>query len=176
MHERLEDEMQQMDERELDAPTLVAAVHLDDPISTLDLQPLVVVSPSATINEALALLRSNNVGCLLVEEDNRLKGIFTERDLIRRVAGRGLHYDKETVGKYMTHDPETLRMEDPIAFALNHMYDRGYRHVPIVDRKKKLVGFVSIRDIVNHLAAYYQQEILNLPPKPVRRTTKREGG
>ena len=47
---------------------------------------------------------------------------------------------------------------------------------PIVDQGKKALGFVSIRDIVNHLATFYRKEILNVPPKPVRSVSDREGG
>ena len=76
----------------------------------------------------------------------------------------------------MTPNPDTLRPEDSLAHALNHMYVRGYRHVPIVDASKKPVGFVSIRDVVNHLSVFFQKEILNVPPKPVRSMADREGG
>ena len=76
----------------------------------------------------------------------------------------------------MTPKPDTLRMDDSIAHALNHMYDRGYRHIPIVDSNRKAIGFVSIRDIVNHLATFYRKQILNVPPKPVRSVSDREGG
>ena len=176
MHEELDDEFQQMDEREVEAPTLVEAVHLDDSISTLSLQPLTVVKPSTTLREAIQLMDKNNVGCLLIEEGGRLVGIFTERDVIRRVVGKGFDHGKTTVGEHMTGDPDTLRTEDPIAFALNRMFEQGYRHIPVVDASHKPAAFVSIRDIVNHLAAYYQKEILNLPPRPVRRIDHREGG
>ena len=176
MYEALDDEFQQMDEREEEAAALVEAVHLDDPISTLVLQPLAIVHPSSTMEEALKLLVENNVGCLLVEEGGHLVGIFTERDMIRRVVGKGLDYRKATIGEYMTPKPDSLRMGDRIAHALNHMYDRGYRHVPIVDSHKKPVAFVSIRDIVNHLATFYAKEILNVPPSPTRKVAHREGG
>lgn len=176
MHEGLDDELQQMEEREQDAPALVAAVHLDDPIRSLDLQPLVVVNPSTTLSEAVSLLDHHNVGCLLVEHNGVLEGIFTERDVIRRVVGKGYDHSNITIGDYMTREPDTLQSDDPIAFALNFMFEHGYRHVPIVDEGKKPVAFISIRDIVNHLAAYYQKEILNLPPRPVRKGDSREGG
>ncbi|UCH09690.1 MAG: CBS domain-containing protein [Fidelibacterota bacterium] len=176
MYDSLDDELQQMEEREHGAPALVAAVHLDDPISSLDLQPLCVVEPQTTMQEAIASLDRNNVGCLLVREGDRLVGIFTERDIIRRVAGKGLDHEKITVGEHMTPDPDTLQMDDPIAFALNRMVEHGYRHVPIVDDQKRPLGFVSIRDIVNHLATYYKKEIMNLPPRPVRKGDHREGG
>ena len=172
----LDDELQQMDEREQETPELVEAVHLDDPLSSLKLQHLELVKPTTTIKEAIDLLSRYNIGCLLVEEEGRLVGVLTERDIIRRVVGKGLNHAEVTVAEYMTKNPDTLRREDPIAFALNRMYERGYRHVPLVDSVGRATGFVSIRDIVNHLAAYYQKEILNLPPRPVRTAHPREGG
>ncbi len=176
MLEGFDDELQQMDEREEDTPTLVAAVHLDDPLSALELQPLTLVNRGTPIKDVVALMMKHHVGCVLVEDNGRLAGILTERDLIRRVMGRGLDHSKATAGEHMTANPEFLRMDDSIAHALNHMYDRGYRHVPIVGDKRKPEGFVSMRDIVNHLAAFYQKEILNLPPRPVREASEREGG
>ncbi|MCK4579579.1 MAG: CBS domain-containing protein, partial [Candidatus Marinimicrobia bacterium] len=149
---------------------------LDDPLSSLDLQPLTVVKKTTTIKDAVGLMMKNKVGCVLVTESGKLVGILTERDLIRRVMGRGLDHSAETTGSHMTGHPEYLRMEDSVAHALNHMYDRGYRHVPIVDEDKKPEGFVSMRDIVYHLAAFYEKDILNLPPRPVRKASAREGG
>lgn len=176
MSEGLDDELQQMDEREQDAPELVEAVQLDDPISSLKMQQLSLVQPETPMTAALDQLNNDNVGCLLVEEKGKLVGIFTERDVLRRVVNRGLDYSKAVVGDYMTPKPDTLRMEDSIAHALNHMYDRGYRHIPIIDASRKPVGFVSIRDVVNHLALFFKKEILNVPPKPVRSMADREGG
>lgn len=176
MFEELDDELQQMDEREQDAPELAAAVHLDDPISVLQLQELSLVHPDTVMNTALDILNEKNIGCLLVEENDQLVGIFTERDVLRRVVNRGLDYTKALVGEYMTPKPDTLRMGDSVAHALNHMYDRGYRHIPIIDKNNKALGFISIRDIVNHLATFYRKEILNVPPKPVRTMSDREGG
>ena len=176
MDEGLDDEMQQMEEREQDAPELAEAVNLDDPLSSLKMQSLALVHPDTPMTDALDVLNQRNAGCLLVEEGGKLVGIFTERDVIRRVVNRSLDYTKATVGEFMTPNPDTLRMDDHIAHALNHMYDRGYRHVPIVDANRKPVGFVSIRDIVNHLAVFFRKEILNVPPKPVRSMSDREGG
>lgn len=176
MDNGFDDELQQMDEREQEAPELVQAVHLDDPISSLELQPLTVAAPDTTLVEAVKLMETNRVGCILVVEDEKLIGILTERDIIRKATGRGLHFSDLSIGDYMTHNPTCLRMDDPIAFALNRIYDRGYRHIPIVNDQGKALAFISSRDIINHLAAYYQSEILNLPPQPVRDVADREGG
>ncbi|MFC1481004.1 CBS domain-containing protein [Candidatus Neomarinimicrobiota bacterium] len=176
MSEGFDDELQQMDEREQDAPTLVQAVHLDDPISSLELQPLTVAAPDASLVDAVKLMETNSVGCILVEENGKLIGILTERDIIRKATGRGLHFPDLKISDYMTRKPTCLRMGDPIAFALNRIYDRGYRHIPIIDKKGKALAFVSSRDIINHLAVYYRNEIQNLPPRPIRGASDREGG
>ena len=75
----------------------------------------------------------------------------------------------------MTHDPEILHHDDSIAFALNKMTDGGFRHVPIVHSKSKDFFVISMQDIINSIGDYYFDEILNLPPKPLRSTSQREG-
>jgi len=112
-----------------------------------------------------------------VTEHGTLSGIFTERDVIMKLAGKGFDYSKEVVNNYMTKSPDVLRSDDRIAFALNRMTEGGYRHVPIVDSKGKPVGLVGILDIIKDLAVYYSDEVLNLPPEPQRGAQKRpEGG
>jgi hypothetical protein len=56
------------------------------------------------------------------------------------------------------------------------MVDGGFRNIPIVDEKRKPIGQVSILDVVNHLGQYFHDEILNLPPEPLRKQNRREGG
>ena len=76
----------------------------------------------------------------------------------------------------MTKNPHTLRMEDPVSFALNMMVDGGFRHIPIVDKKNYPKGMICILDIVEHLGNVFYEEIMNLPPKPMRKQKKQEGG
>ena len=76
----------------------------------------------------------------------------------------------------MTQRPDALFLTDPIAYALNRMAAGGYRHVPLIDENHRPVGFLSVRDIVDHMADYYSDEILNLPPSPHARQLSAEGG
>ena len=76
----------------------------------------------------------------------------------------------------MTYFPESLRNSDSIAFALNRMTEGGYRHIPIVNSRGKPVGLIGILDIVSHLAEYFSQDVLNLPPLPIRKQKQAEGG
>ena len=177
MFDALDEEQRLMDERMEESPRIEKAVSLDDPIGSLELQPLTVAKTTTTVNEALAMMAENDVGCALVtDEDGKLVGIFTERDLIRRACGKCPTLDKIKLDKVMTSDPTSLQSEDTLAFALNRMCEQGYRHVPIVDQDEKPSAFVSMRDIVHHLGCFYRKEVWNLPPEPVHRMRRREAG
>ena len=93
-----------------------------------------------------------------------------------KVLGKRLNFQTEIVKTFMTKNPFRLRMNDPLAYALNLMVDGGFRHVPIVDDKDRTVGLISMQDVVNHLANFFYDEVMNLPPKPLRIQTQREGG
>ena len=178
MSDYLDDEFRQMNEREFeDKLEMKEAVSINDPIRTLQLQKMVLVERGTTIEKVIKMLQSNGVACVLVVDNGVLTGIFTERDVIKKLIGTNVDITKEIVDDYMTPNPDTLRMDDPIAFALNRMYDGGYRHVPIVDADNHPVAIVSVLDIISHLAVYYSDEVLNLPPNPARKAQKRrEGG
>ena len=105
-----------------------------------------------------------------------MSGIFTERDILLKVLGKKLDFEKEIVKDFMTKTPQVLLPTDPVSFALNKMVDGGFRNIPIVDEKRKPIGQVSILDVVNHLGQFFHEEILNLPPEPLRKQNRREGG
>jgi CBS domain-containing protein len=69
----------------------------------------------------------------------------------------------------MTSDPETLRPDDRIAWALNLMHMGGYRHVPLTDEAGRPVGVVSVKDIVDFIVDLFPAAVLNLPPDPHRK-------
>src|SRR5262245_14843974 len=72
------------------------------PISHLQPRPALSLAPSATVAEAVRLMNEEKVGALLVVDDQKLVGIFTERDVLRKIAGRGLDFTTISVGQYMT--------------------------------------------------------------------------
>jgi CBS domain-containing protein len=138
-------------------------------ISSLQLGPAVTVAPDATLLEVVECLQDRHIGCVLVQgADGRLSGIFTERDLLNRVAGKRLDWTSARVADYMTREPESLRPEDRIVWALNLMHVGGYRHVPLVDAENRPVGVVSIKDIVQFIVELFPAAVLNLPPDPRR--------
>jgi len=88
-----------------------------------------------------------------------------------------MNFEKEMVDDFMSPNPEYLKMEDSVAYALNKMVVGGFRHVPIVNNQKKSVGVVSLIDIVQQVAHTLGDRVLNLPPLPQRKGFDRpEGG
>jgi len=176
-HDPVDDELKQMDENadQLDHKIEVS-VTLGDPIRALKLQKSVIVDPGTSIAEVTDSMSRESVGCALVENNGKLVGIFTERDIMRKILGRGYDHQKVKVGDYMTPNPESLHLDDPIAFALNRMSVGGFRHVALVDRHEKPIGFVSVRDIVDYIIDFYDTTIFNLPPEPLREGWKSQEG
>ena len=139
---------------------------LHSPISVLEPRVPIVVEPQTTVLEAVTLMQTERVGCVLVARANKLKGIFTERDVLIQVIGRSVDAAKITVRKLMTANPEYLRPSDSIAYALNKMSVGGFRHVPLVDKRLVPVGVISVRDIVNYIVRFFPKSVLNLPTLP----------
>jgi CBS domain-containing protein len=103
------------------------------------------VSRSETLGEAVAVMAQNRIGSVLVMEDERLVGIFTERDTVRALS---LSHDaaRHEVGAWMTPDPTTVGPDVETDEALRTMLDNGFRHLPVVENGV-VVGMVSMRDV-----------------------------
>lgn len=136
------------------------------PLSELPPASPVTVDTPTSVLEAVHLMRERHIGCVLVVRGGKLKGIFTERDLVGRVIAAGLDPAKVPMRLAMTPKPECLRASDSIAFALNLMSLGGYRHIPLLDKAGAPVGVVSVKDIVAYLVGFFPQSVLNLPPRP----------
>jgi CBS domain-containing protein len=89
----------------------------------------------------------------MVVDGDRLLGIFSERDAMLRLNVDAAKMVDRPVSEVMTVNPATLRDRDKIAFALHRMNVGGFRHLPILDDGDKLVGVISIRDILRYLTA-----------------------
>ena len=122
-------------------------------VGALDPAPPLLVPQETKISEAIELLQQHKVGCVVVTDVmGRITGIFTERDMLRKVALKPIHPSKAAVSSVMTKEPQTATMTTTVAFALNMMSHGGYRHIPIVDDDNFPVGILSVKDIVDYLA------------------------
>lgn len=144
-------------------------------IRDLEPKPAGTLGEMATIRAAVELMLEQKLGAIIVERDGEPVGIFTERDLMRRVVAAGIDLDR-ALEEVMTPDPETLRLEDGIPYALNRMTVGGFRNVPIVDDEGSLVGIVSQREVVDYIVSLLPSHVINLPPVPDLEARHKHGG
>lgn len=111
--------------------------------------------------DVVELLQAERIGCLLLTDSSgKLSGIFTERDVLIKVAGKGLDVLERPVSEFMTPQPQVQPPETTIAYALNLMSLGGYRHLPVVDASGQPVGVVSVRDIVDFIVETMTNDLL----------------
>lgn len=135
------------------------------------------VRPETPLLEVVTLLKERGRGAVLIEDDTRLLiGIFTERDLMKRVDHDNHEWHGIEVGSVMTARPKTIKADEPVSTAIRRMRRGTFRHLPIVNNHGHAMGLVSIRDVLTHIAERYPQEFLNLPPDPQREASSRWGG
>ena len=108
-----------------------------------------VVSASTSVREAVDLLGDRKIGALPVVESGQIRGIFSERDLVRCVSDHGSDVLDWTVDRVMSSPVETVDTRTPILTALATMTQRRMRHLPVVE-DGKIRGIVSIGDLVKH--------------------------
>jgi CBS domain-containing protein len=136
-----------------------------DSVSRLNPTPPHRVEPGQSVAQAVALMREKKVGCLLVCQDDRVVGIFTERDLMRKVLAPGKPLTLP-VADFMTPDPVQVHRKEPIGAVIRRMEEGGYRHLPVVDDAGRPVGVLSVKRIVHYLVEHYSPTVCNQPPDP----------
>ena len=118
-------------------------------LNELGAPPPITVAPDTALDAVIARMHEAGVDCVLVMSDERLVGIFTDRDAVVKAAGKRL--SSFHVRDFMTPDPVVLRHDDPIAVAIHKMAVGGFRHIPIVEDGRP-TGVVTARDVFQHLA------------------------
>ncbi len=114
-----------------------------------------------TVRHAILTMTENDVGAVLVLEGERVHGIFTERDVLRRVALAGRPPESTRVHEVMTSRLVVLGPKSTVEDCMATMTRARVRHLPIVDGAR-LVGVVSIGDVVRHLSAEREMELAHL--------------
>jgi CBS domain-containing protein len=171
----IDDELKEMYEEGSGVPKALSSDTLKIPLKMVPVVPPIVVERGTSVLNAAKLMQKEHVGCVLVVEKGKLDGIFTERDILMKVVGSKSDLTKTKVEEVMTSSPEALQPDDVLAYALNYMRVGGYRHVPVVDEQERPVGVVSVKNVVDYLADFFPQDVLSLPPRPIRTTKEREG-
>ena len=111
-----------------------------------------------SVKTAARRMNDRNVGTLLVQDsESRPIGILTDRDLAVRVVGEGLDPTQTSVAEVMTKVPESVGEDTSIEVALTRMRAGPYRRLPVVDAEGKLVGLVSLDDILGLLTEEFNE-------------------
>ena len=124
-------------------------------ILTIKGHKVVRVVPDATITEAACVLAERRIGIIVVSDSaGQLRGVLSERDVVRAVGSHGNMAPTMRVEEFMSHDVVTCKPHTPAQEALKVMNERGFRHLP-VSEGGKVVGLISITDLHKHLLDQY---------------------
>ena len=121
-------------------------------------QELFSVEESQSVSDAARHMAELHVGAILVVRDGELRGVFSERDLMTRVVIAGLQPGATPVGQVMSTNICTIDESASLEEAMESMKTHGCRHLPVM-RDSKVVGFLSMRDLMNHELAHKTEEI-----------------
>jgi len=116
--------------------------------SVMEKKKLVTAAPETSVDEAAKLMAKRNVGALMIVENERLTGIFTERDALFRVMAKGRDTRTTTLADVMTPAPRTVDPDKTFGYALLIMHENGFRHLPVIENGKP-IGIVSARNALD---------------------------
>lgn len=116
--------------------------------SVMERKRVLIAPPETTVSEAARLMARKKVSAVLVVQDERLVGIFTERDAVYRVIAKGLDPDNTRLAEVMTPDPTTVTPDESFGYAMLMMHEHGFRHAPVIENNRP-VGIVSARNALD---------------------------
>jgi CBS domain-containing protein len=120
------------------------------------------VSPTASVTDAVRRMNSESIGCLLVIEDDRTVGIFTERDVLTRVIEHGRDPASTQVSEVMSKEPVSIDRHATLEEAMAVMRSRRFRHLVVTGDGGALAGMLSINDLIGWLVEDREHEIEQL--------------
>ncbi|HZE70296.1 MAG TPA: CBS domain-containing protein [Pyrinomonadaceae bacterium] len=145
-----------------------------DSVSQMRTDDYVCIQPSDPVSVAIEMMKQDEGGCAIVCDGDRVVGIFTERDLLTKIVGQDVDLNTP-VRQWMSPVVATLTPAATIGDAVTIMNEKSYRNIPIVNNGK-LVGSISVFDVISYLAETYPKATMNLPPKTDQIMDSTDGG
>jgi CBS domain-containing protein len=145
-----------------------------EPVTHVDLSYYVEVEGGSKVRDVIAKMQDRHRKCALVMDHGKLLGIFTERDILKKVVGKPGAMD-DVVDNLMGADPVTIGAETPVLEAIELMTERPYRYQPVVSKSGRVIGTLTHYALVKFVSDYFPEEIYNLPPDPHSVTATRDG-
>jgi CBS domain-containing protein len=121
--------------------------------------PAATVLPDSPVLEAVKLMNQQRVGAVAVLENGKLAGIFTERDVMNRVVLEGKDPRTTPISEVMTAEVESASPDTPYGDTLRLMVEHHFRHLPVVDSERKVIGMLSIRHLLQHRVDDLSQQL-----------------
>jgi len=131
----------------------------EEPVLAMRSQPYAEVKPTTSVRQAVRVLQGLEIASLLVVDEGKLVGIFTERDVLEKVAERYEKIADDPVGDVMTSNPLVVYGGDPSGAALAAIAAAGYRHVPVVNESDEVLGIVSPRRAFTFIEDHFDSEM-----------------
>ena len=122
----------------------------------------IYVSPDTTVIEALQIMADKNIGSLVVKEGDQFLGIMTERDYSRKVILKDKHSTSTKVSEIMSTDMPAVKPSDSVDHCMQVMTEKNIRYMPVFDDFNKLVGIISMSDIVKETIIIQKETISHL--------------
>lgn len=151
-----QDPLENFEPRVYDDPLEQALV--EEELGCIRHEPFVAIAPDTTVGEAVKKLAGLHIACLLIAEGDKLVGVFSERDVLARVALEFEQVKDNPVSDVMTSDPIFVCENDSAVVALSVMAICGYRHVPVLDLNDNLVGIISPQRVTEFLQSHFKTE------------------
>jgi CBS domain-containing protein len=127
-------------------------LNITEPISVMPLPRYVeTVGPNSTIESCIAILSRKNIGSIIITENKKAIGIFTERDFITKIGTKYLELKDSPVSVFMTKEPMVVKKTDPIQKAIKNMRIYKFRHLIIVNEKMEVESIMSVKDVLDFL-------------------------
>ena len=122
-------------------------------------QNIQFLKPHDMVLEAAKLFAQYNLGAVLIVEDKKLTGIFTERDLAIRVVAEGKDPSQVKLSEVMTENPTSIKPSETVLNALQLMQQTNCRHLPVLDESDKIVAIVSVRDLYKTVTEQLKEDL-----------------
>ena len=135
----------------------------------------ICASEQTSLGNVIRLMQDRKIGAVLIESEGKLRGLFSERDLIEKVLGESVSLETP-IGELTTSDPVYLQTTDEVGKAIRLMADNRLRHLPVCGDEMEIVGILSVRRIIDSLADQFPAEVINRPPRADQSMRTPEGG
>ena len=126
--------------------------------SIIEDQKITTCTAQLTVSKAAKLMQQNDIGAIMVTEQGRLVGIFTERDALFRLIAQGRDANSTRVSEVMTRNPQCISPNKRFGHALHMMYEGGFRHVPVT-RNGWPIGIISARSLLGPEFEQFADEV-----------------